>query len=271
MGTRGSITFVANGEAKTCYNHFDSYPEGLGVEMLRFARRRARQTRKLKADIMALTVVTDDTPITPEIEDKLAKWTDRNVGGRMTPNGFDNSLNWYQLLRDTQGDPDAILTAGFMEDASEFPFDSLFCEYSYVIDADARTFEVYKGFQTKAHAEGRFAAEYNARPTNPLAPKWTPKYAGDKQWYPVRLIASWGLDDLPTLAEWEIELGKIFAVDEARDVLGVDEDATPAQIKAAYRSRSKDVHPDRNPSEDAEEDFRALTDAMEMLLKLTSA
>lgn len=30
MGTRGALGFIKAGEHKVTYNHYDSYPEGLG-------------------------------------------------------------------------------------------------------------------------------------------------------------------------------------------------------------------------------------------------
>ena len=45
----------------------------------------------------------------------------------------------------------------------------------------------------------------------------------------------------------------------ARDyygILGVDRDATDAEIKKAYRRLARKYHPDVNPSEEAAEKFR---------------
>lgn len=49
-------------------------------------------------------------------------------------------------------------------------------------------------------------------------------------------------------------------------VLGVDPEATDAQIKSAFRKGSLAVHPDRNPNPEAASQFRQLTDAKEFLL-----
>lgn len=38
MGTRGFVTFVIDGREKTAYNHADSAPEGLGLDVLRWLR-----------------------------------------------------------------------------------------------------------------------------------------------------------------------------------------------------------------------------------------
>src|SRR5690606_30407082 len=54
----------------------------------------------------------------------------------------------------------------------------------------------------------------------------------------------------------------------ARDyyaILGVSKDATPEQIKRAYRKLARKLHPDVNPDEAAQERFREVTTAYEVL------
>jgi hypothetical protein len=36
MGTRGLLAFIIRGERRGTYNHFDSYPEGLGLKIVEF-------------------------------------------------------------------------------------------------------------------------------------------------------------------------------------------------------------------------------------------
>jgi curved DNA-binding protein CbpA len=48
-------------------------------------------------------------------------------------------------------------------------------------------------------------------------------------------------------------------------LLGVDPGATTAQIKSAYRKLAKQYHPDLNPSPDAAEKFREITEAYDTL------
>lgn len=49
------------------------------------------------------------------------------------------------------------------------------------------------------------------------------------------------------------------------DVLGVSRDASDAEIKKAYRKLSKKYHPDINKESDAEEKFKEVTEAYEVL------
>jgi hypothetical protein len=178
MGTRGFITFAVDGQNKTAYNHFDSYPDGLGVEVLRFLRDASHAAVRKQAQ--ALRVVTDKDKPTAEDVAHLQPWTDMGVGNQSTD-------DWYCLLRETQGDPAAMLEAGVIEDASGFPANSLFAEWGYVIDLDGDgRFEVYEGFQHSPHNRGRFAG----------------MTGGSDGYAPVALRAAWPLAQLPSEAEF---------------------------------------------------------------------
>ncbi|MGB5301845.1 MAG: DnaJ domain-containing protein, partial [Gemmatimonadota bacterium] len=47
--------------------------------------------------------------------------------------------------------------------------------------------------------------------------------------------------------------------------LGVEKDSDPDTIKKAYRKLAMEFHPDRNSSPDAEENFKRVTEAYEVL------
>ena len=49
------------------------------------------------------------------------------------------------------------------------------------------------------------------------------------------------------------------------EVLGVERGASPEALKRAYRERAKEWHPDRNPSPEAEERFKEVAAAWEVL------
>lgn len=184
MSTRGFISFAVDGETKTAYNHSDSYPDYLGVNVLDWAR--SVDLNEVGAAAQALRVVTDADEPTADDVARLAPFTNLNVGGPS------ERPTWYQLLRETQGDPGAMLKAGVIEDGGDFPADSLFAEWGYVIDFDAQALEVYVGFQREPHQEGRFAS-----------------LEGRDGYYPVRLLKSWPLAELPDGATFTAELEQL--------------------------------------------------------------
>jgi curved DNA-binding protein CbpA len=48
-------------------------------------------------------------------------------------------------------------------------------------------------------------------------------------------------------------------------ILGVPRNATPEEIKEAYRRLAKEYHPDKNPSPEAEERFKLINEAYQVL------
>ena len=175
MGTRGFVGFVAEGREVIAYNHWDSYPGGLGVSTLEWLR-------SANLDVVAkhapnVKLVSDDIEPTNEDIEALKATYDPNVD-----QGRSERPTWYQLLRGAQGNLGAMIRAGYVEDAGTFPADSLYAEWGYIVDFDMQVFEVYQGFQHEQHRNGRFAER-------------TPARSG---YWPVRLVASWPLSELPT-------------------------------------------------------------------------
>lgn len=189
MGTRGFVAFVVDGVEKVAYNHFDSYPGGLGEDVRSWLSSIVEHdepldgeaTEILRSSVRALRVVDPQSTPTAEDVERLREFANLNVGRQSVD-------DWYVLLRETQGNPRLMLAAGVIEDASHFPADSLFAEWGYVVDLDAGTFEAYRGFQKAPHDKGRFAN----RPPDPES----------QGYYPVALAASWPLEVLPSAEEF---------------------------------------------------------------------
>ena len=184
MGTRGIMGFAIEGEERLAYNHYDSYPESLGVDMLNWATgvTRAEGWDAVKEQARALRYVETDKP-TPE-ELKALRFThDPKVS---------EGNDWYAALRDTQGDPAKTLAVGLMEDGHEFAQDSLFCEWGYVVDLDHMRLEVYRGFQHEPHSEGRFAG----------GPGYDAGGTGGGHYEPIKLVGAWSLTEPPSEQEF---------------------------------------------------------------------
>lgn len=157
MGTRGALIFRAGGKDKVAYNHFDSYPSYLGkavVEYLKGALSTCGSAeaaaQALRAMIVELRVVKDGEKPTPEDIERLRPFTNIAVSEQ-------SAQDWYCLLHKTQGDIEATLRAGYIEDSRGFLDDSLFCEWAYGINTDDGVLEFYRGFQKKSHKRGRYA------------------------------------------------------------------------------------------------------------------
>lgn len=173
MGTRNMIGVVLDGEFKVAqYGQWDGYPSGQGLDVLNFVR---------DADLLTLVNKCRELhwATQPEINavNATESWTEK--------------YPW--LSRDAgAGVLDMVLKgdASFLVDSSSFAEDSLFCEWAYVLDLDKLELEVYGGFNKNPVTEGRWAG------------KKDPK----SDYYPVNLIKTYSLTDLPTEAEFLAEL-----------------------------------------------------------------
>lgn len=194
MGTRGAIIFVIDGAEKVCYNHFDSYPDGLGSKMLSWLQDAVKDLPAVKDSARNLKMVDEDTAPTAEEIAKLAhlSWNKAEHGGEAD---LREGQQWYDLLHQTQGEPAMILESGYNADAHDFVYDSLFCEWAYVVDLDEDRFEVYRGFQTEPVTTGRWAGK----------PDKQPEHRVTSAYYAIAPFpgASWKLTELPGQPDFE--------------------------------------------------------------------
>lgn len=190
MGTRGFVGFVSDEKETITYNHWDSYPEGVGVTVLSFVNSLDEHTEEAyRQKAATLKHVSEDVPPTRDQVVELIGHANLGVSTGCAD-------EWYVLLRETHGNPGAILDVGYAENAPEWPLDSLFAEWGYVVDFDRRKLEVYKGFQTSRPQFGRWAGK---------SPR--PRYEGDDGGYhAVELVATFDFDDLPTDTEFVAKL-----------------------------------------------------------------
>lgn len=181
MGTRGTYGFRADGSDLLAYNHFDSYPGGLGVDILATARR--VNPPEVRTMIKGVTRIDEtDSPT-------QAQANDLNQRG-ILPSNVSTGRDWYAWLREYQGDPLGLLGIGYWPENNEFINDSLFCEWGYIINLDANELEVYEGFQTKGHSNGRYTEDFDPD-------KWNPTHR-DTYYWPCALLTTFPLTHLPT-------------------------------------------------------------------------
>lgn len=196
MGTRNLTLVVKDGKAVIAqYGQWDGYPAGQGVTALSFLR--ADGINRLLPRLVDVRFGTDDevNAILKSITGNDSGWLNmeeaEEYNRRLPFIGRDHGAAVLSLIADSEPGTDIILS-----DGSSFAKDGLFCEYAYVIDLDANRFEAYVGFQTTDHEDGRFASLAKAA-------DFTPEYEGQNYYAPVRLAASWSLEDLPDDEEFE--------------------------------------------------------------------
>jgi hypothetical protein len=132
MGTRGTFGFVIDSQEKISYNHSDSYPDGLGVDVLSWLREEVADIAGLRDRVRALRVVENQSTATPQDIENLREYADLSVSSR-------DPSEWYVLLRRTQGNPRLILEAGVIEDGSPY----IGTEYGYLVDLDTETLRTF--------------------------------------------------------------------------------------------------------------------------------
>lgn len=187
MGTRGTYGFASNYKVKLTYNHFDSFPEGLGAVVVDFCRKTTAEGGwdKLRVAVDAVTMVDENGKMT-EAEAK-----------RYFPKkkSFPKLPTWYEALHTYQAGKilDAIGRGevSHMTEGKDFPKNSGFCDYVYIIDLNSMTLDVYVGKQKSADPNSYFGQTKT-----------------EDGWYPCKFVASWNLDAIP--ADWENQINTLY-------------------------------------------------------------
>lgn len=178
MGTRSAIGFRIDGTDKLVYNHSDSYPDGLGADLIDQLGEMLKNPT-LKEQARALVAIPEDYTPTPEDVERCKPYTNLGVSTR-------SLSDWYCLTREAQGDLNALLVIGKFSPYDEFLISSLFCEFAYIINLDENLLEFYVGFNKDPKAAGRYASKTNDND----------REEGER-YYGVRLAKTWPLDAIP--------------------------------------------------------------------------
>lgn len=140
MGTRGVWGFYKDGINKLTYNHFDSYPDCLGRDIINFINNTSLDD--LNKIFNKIILVDEESVPTYEQIEECKLFADTTVSKQ-------SLTDWYCLLKDTQGNPELYKKDNLhhMINYNDFIKDSLFCEWAYVINLTDNILEIYKGFQ----------------------------------------------------------------------------------------------------------------------------
>ena len=151
MGTRGLYGFRKNGVDKLTYNHYDSYPDCLGATMIDFCKNTS--TKEMNEIFDRIVLVKEDSEPTKAQINECAEYYNGSVSTQSV-------TDWYCLLREAQGNPDAYKNGlKYMIDSHNFIKDSLFCEYAYIINLDQNELEFWVGFQKEPWDDNRYGTE----------------------------------------------------------------------------------------------------------------
>jgi hypothetical protein len=196
MGTRNLTMVIHKEETKIAqYGQWDGYPEGQGVTILNFVRKK-NDLKKLRAKLEKVRFGTKDD------EKKLDKFL-KSIGsndGWMTMDQAEKYHKQYPYAsRDIGGeilemvayskDEEIVLT-----DSTSFAADSLFCEWAYVVDLDKNVLECYSG--------------YNKEPLGDDERFKTVKTEDGSKYTPIRCLKKYDLNALPTKRKFISELKK---------------------------------------------------------------
>lgn len=183
MGTRNLTMVYLDGEYKVAqYGQWDGYPDGQGITVLGFLREtmdKEKFIEKLRASVLVNQKWLEEKWIEYGAnEDDMIKMDDADRFNKAYPHFIRNTgAGILEIIQESE--PGIALQVDI-----NFAADSLYCEWLWLIDFDAGTFEGYIGFnQCKLSENDRFY------------------FLEDKSehgYYPVRLAASFQLDDLPT-------------------------------------------------------------------------
>jgi len=147
MGTRNLTVIVNNNEIKVAqYCQWDGYPSGQGKKIVDFILNKYKP-EKFKKKLNKITWINDyelnnrwksvgakGDMVTFAIADKFKEkyyWLSRNCGADI-----------LECIQDDKFKVDKV------SNNLDFANDSLFCEYSYVLNLDDETLEIYEGFNT---------------------------------------------------------------------------------------------------------------------------
>lgn len=183
MGTRNLTMVYLDGEFKIAqYGQWDGYPEGQGMTCLKFLREKMDKEKFLNA-LRNLSWINDE-----ELSDLWRSFGADDDGMISWENADRFKKSHPEYSRDTGAEILSLVQNGNaikLENSVEFAANGLSCEWAWLIDFDAGTFEAYEG-----------------RSDRPLTEEDRFFFLRDKEentgYHGIVKVAEWSLDDLPS-------------------------------------------------------------------------
>ncbi|OCF58541.1 hypothetical protein L486_04574 [Kwoniella mangroviensis CBS 10435] len=165
MGTGGLLGFIIAGKRTACYNHYDSYPDTLGVRIVMFILGLTPEQRQSMIERLKEIIWIDEELDSPPSEELFQYYTSKDFHldsyekeeKLKCPAEFEHRRRtphtWSELLRGMQGATclPEILSGELKHliDRTRFESNWLCCEYAYWIDFENQTFEMTVGQEGK--------------------------------------------------------------------------------------------------------------------------
>ncbi len=161
MSTRGAYGLSKNGTDKILYNHFDSYPTGLGKDILQFiVDNDNEELNKLFDEIKV--VKSDNIPTEADVNKVITTVGAESlkkelIGKDYLINGESRKIksekdlidflkaDYYNLLYVVPTEDLFSNLVNIFEDYISFIGNSLFCEYAYILNLDTNVLDFYIG------------------------------------------------------------------------------------------------------------------------------
>ncbi|CAD6439733.1 101cec95-b5d0-4a0b-a1ed-5cd7b39f2347 [Sclerotinia trifoliorum] len=137
MGTSGLLVFVLGTQRRATYCHYDSYPTGLGQDIVDFILKlKPEQYAIMNQNLEKLEWVGRDVQVPKDLQEKYQKL------GYSEPSGDERATEWYWILRKLQG-AQALkpILDGELEHLVEVKLNDYIPAFSYFVDFKEMTLE----------------------------------------------------------------------------------------------------------------------------------
>lgn len=158
MSTRGAVGIRKNNQDKLMYNHFDSYPSGLGEDMISYIKKYTNLFISDFFDNLKDLKEDEEEKLISECDDKTQDSLKR-ISKDFFPYSNNDEITLNRIASVLEGNlnlyaiyPEVNI---FLEN-NNFIKDSLFCEYGYIINLDTNKLEIYIGYQKKPQKNNRY-------------------------------------------------------------------------------------------------------------------